>query len=379
MSLSLLLAASVFQTTVRDGQELREALSHAKPGARILVAPGDYPGGHHFSKLRGEPGKPIVIAAADPAKPPVFKGGGTSLQLSQVEHIELRQLVFVGARDNGLNIDDGGDRERPSRHVALIGLRVADVGDRGNQDGIKLSGVADFRVEGCLIERWGGAGSAVDMVGCHRGVLEGNTFRHVDGGASGVQMKAGCAGIAVRKNRFENAGSRAVNIGGCTVLEFFRPPLKEPPFAEAKGIRVGGNTFLGSDAPIAFVGVDGAIVRFNTIYCPKRWAIRILQETTADGFVPCRRGEFSDNIVVFRSTQWAEGGINVGPGTEPKSFTFARNVWFCVDIPSRSRPALPTEERGGMYGIDPLLRDPDRGDLRLKPGSPARGLGAEGG
>lgn len=378
MNAFLFLAAAVLQTTVRDAQELRQAVSQARAGARILVAPGEYPGGYHFSNLRGEPGKPIVIAAADPSKPPVLKGGGTSLQLSRVEHIELRHLVLEGARDNGLNIDDGGDRERPSRHVTLVGLRVADVGAKGNQDGIKLSGVADFRVEGCVIERWGGGGSAVDMVGCHRGVIEGNTFRHIDGGGSGVQMKGGCADIAVRRNRFENAGSRAVNIGGSTSLEFFRPPLKDPPFAEARNIRVEGNTFLGSDAPIAFVGVEGAVVRCNTIYVPRRWAIRILQETTAEGFVPCRRGEFSDNIVVFRSTQWSEGGVNVGPGTEPRTFVFTRNFWFCVDDPSRSRPTLPTEERGGMYGVDPLFRDAEKGDLRLRPGSPAKGLGAEG-
>ena len=66
-------------------------------------------------------------------------------------------------------------------------------------------------------------------------------------------------------------------------------PLREPPHAEARNLVVEHNTFVGSDAPIAFVGVDGATVRFNTIHLPHRYAIRILQKTTAPGFVPCRK------------------------------------------------------------------------------------------
>lgn len=352
-------------------QELRDAVSRAKPGAKILIAPGNYGAGHHFSNLRGQAGRPIVLAAADPKNPPVFE----SMQLSEIEYVELHDLAFKGAKQNGLNLDDGGKYDKPSRHVVLRNLKISDVGDRGNQDGIKMSGIDDFRIEGCTIENWGtGGGSAIDMVGCHRGVIESNTIRHTRIGGTGVQMKGGCVDIAVRRNRFENAGSRAVNIGGSTGLEYFRPPLKTPPFSEAKDIRVEGNTFTGSDSPVAFVGVDGAVVRFNTIHLPNRWAIRILQETTEPGFVPSRKGEFSGNLVVFRSTQWSEGGVNVGPNTEAASFVFSKNFWYCVDDPSRSRPKLPTEEKDGVYGKDPLLDD----DLKLKPGSPAKGFGASG-
>ena len=33
---------------------------------------------------------------------------------------------------------------------------------------------------------------------------------------------------------------------------------------------------------MAFVGVDGSVVRYNTIYRPEKWVVRILQENTAD-------------------------------------------------------------------------------------------------
>ncbi len=376
---------------VRDAEGLRRAVAAAKPGTRILVEPGEYPGGFFFSGLAGKLGKPIVIAGSDPKNPPVIRGSTNGIHLVDPSHIEIRDLAIRGANGNGLNIDDGGSYDTPAHHVLLSRLEVADIGPGGNHDGIKLSGLDDFRVEGCQIERWGtGGGSAIDMVGCHRGVIEENLFRHTDGDSStGVQAKGGTSNVVVRGNRFENAGGRAVNIGGSTGLEFFRPPLKADkadktgagpdPGAErweAKAIRVEGNTFAGGAAPVAFVGVDGAVVRFNTIYRPGRWALRILQETRAPGFVPSRNGEFSDNVIVFRAGKWA-GAVNVGPGTAPGTFRFARNFWYAEDRPGRSRPELPAKEENGVYGKDPQLADPEKGDFRLRPEGPAGKAGAQ--
>jgi hypothetical protein len=42
--------------------------------------------------------------------------------------------------------------------------------------------------------------------------------------------------------------------------------------------------------------------------------------------------------------------VNLGAGTAPETFTFARNWWYCVDQPERSRPKLPTPEIDGVYG-----------------------------
>ncbi len=363
--------------TVRDADAFRRAVRQARPGTTILVAAGEYAGGFWFENVKGEPGKPVVIAGADPKNPPVFKGGGEAMHFAVAAHLEIRDIAIAGATANGLSIDDGGKRDGSTHHVVLRNLRVTDVGARGNEDGVKLSGVDDFRVEGCTFERWGaGGGSAIDMVGCHRGTVEDCTFRHKEA-ANAVQMKGGSASVAVRRCRFEDAGSRAVNIGGSTGLEFFRPALEKPPFAEARDITVEGNTFTGSDAPVAFVGVDGAVVRFNTIYMPRRWAMRILQETTAEGFVACRNGEFSRNIVVFRSDRWSEGGVNIGGGTAAETFRFEGNAWFCADAPARSKPKLPVEEKGGTYGTDPMLADPEKGDLRVKKGSAVGGAGVE--
>jgi hypothetical protein len=344
------------EVKVNGTAELRSAVAAAKPGTRILLAGGNYGGGFYFSNVRGESGRPIVIAAADPQQPPVFRDGNAGMHLSNPAYVELHDLVFTKLAHNGINIDDvGGTTNASARGVVLRGLRISDVGGDGNHDGIKMSGLWDFRVTGCTIERWGTrGGSAIDMVGCHRGVIEGNTIRHNNPeppNCTGVQGKGGTSDVVIRRNRFEHAGGRAVNIGGSTGLKFFRPALVEGgEHAEARNLRVEGNTFVGSISPVAFVGVDGAVVRFNTIERPGRWALRILQETKGPGFAPCRNGEFTDNTIVFESTRWAEGGVNIGAGTTANTFKFARNWWYCTDNPERSKPRLPTPEVDGVYG-----------------------------
>lgn len=70
---------------------------------------------------------------------------------------------------------------------------------------------------------------------------------------------------------------------------------------EAKDILVEDCIFSGSMSPIIFVSVDGAVVRYDAIYRPTRWVIRIVQETRDEGFIPCRIGEFSNNLVVLFS------------------------------------------------------------------------------
>lgn len=353
----MVLAAPVFAAEIRVNgpAELRAAVASAKPGTRLVLAGGNYGAGFQFRNLRGEEKQPIIIAAVDPQNPPIFRDGNTGLHLSNPAYVELHNLAFAKLAHNGLNIDHGNSTNNVStRGVVLRGLRITDVGSDGNHDGLKLSGVWDFRVEGCVIERWGTkGGSAIDMVGCHRGVIENCTIRHhpEPQNCTGVQGKGGTSDLVVRRNRFENAGGRSVNIGGSTGLQFFRPPLVEGgEHSEARNIRVEGNTFIGSSSPIAFVGVDGAVVRFNTIEQPGRWVMRILQENKAAGFVPCRNAEFTDNIIAFSSTRWSEGGVNVGSGTASSTFKFARNWWYCVDRPEQSRPRLPTPEVNGTYG-----------------------------
>jgi hypothetical protein len=368
LGLPLVPCAALFaaprEVRVSDRAGLLRALDQAKAGTRILLAPGVYAGGLHIKELRGKDRAPILIAAANPKNKPLIRGGTSGLHLSDPQHVELRDLIFEGATGNGLNIDDGGSKDSLAIGVTLTGLVVRDVGPRGNSDGIKLSGVQRSRIHGCRIERWGSGGSAIDMVGCQDmhiqrcriGPARANT-------ASGIQAKGGSRRVRIGLCAFVDAGGRAVNAGGSTGMAYFRP---KPEGFEAKDIRVEDCTFSGGDAAVAFVGCDGATVRHNVIYRPRRWVLRILQETRGQAFVPCRNGVFEQNVIVFRKDE-LRAAVNIGPGTHAQTFRFGGNLWFCEDAPetTQARVKLPVRETKGVYGEDPQLKNPEGGDLTV--------------
>ncbi|HEX8200561.1 MAG TPA: hypothetical protein VF590_08740, partial [Isosphaeraceae bacterium] len=359
---------------VSNNQEINQALPLAKPGTRILLRPGIYSGDIYLVNMVGAPGSPILFGAADPTQRPVIRGGLDGIHLVDPQYVEISDLILDGAYYNGVNVDDGGTYDTPAHHVTLRNLDVRNVVGTANSNGLKLSGVDQFSVVASVIDGWGSWGSGIDLVGSHDGAIATSTFRNAGrGGANGFMAKGGSARIVLRDSRFEQAGYRAVQIGGSTYLPYFRPAAPVP--YEAKDITVEGNVIIGSEAAVAFVNVDGATVRYNTIYRPTTWAFRILQEVNDPWFVPCRNGVITDNIIAYRSTDMYSA-VNIGGNTAPETFLFARNDWCCLDAPSRSRPSLPTAEINGVYGVDPLFVAAEAGDLHLLAASTVRNQGA---
>jgi|688.fasta_scaffold161482_2 hypothetical protein len=355
---------------VRDSEGLRQALAAATPGTVIRLAPGQYQPVIYVKDVKGAADKPIVIEGGDPANPPVFTGGNEALHVTSCSHLVLRNLVLRGQQDNGLNIDDGS-QPGSAHHILVENVRVEDVGPQGNHDAIKLSGLDDFEIRGCTCHGWGGQG--IDMVGCHRGLIVGCTLTGKQGFTqnTGLTAKGGSREITVRGCRFDHASDRGVNAGGSTGDPFFRP--LDAPY-EAAAIIVEGCTFHGGETPIAFVGVDGAVFRFNTVYDPGKWICRILQERPDPRFARCRDGRIERNIFVFRAANVGDP-VNIGPDTKPESFIFKDNLWFAVDNPPASRLRLPTAEQGGVHGIDPQFEAPEK--CSFKPLAPqAVGYGA---
>jgi hypothetical protein len=195
-------------------------------------------------------------------------------------------------------------------------------------------------------------GSGIDHVGCHRSIVARNVFDAMSGNA--VQAKGGSTDVDVRQNRMHDGGARVVNLGGSTAFEYFRPPLSTTaPNAEARRIRVFDNIITGtSGAPFAFVGCIDCLVAHNLVYGTPAWLIRILQETvTASGYMfePASNGRVIDNSFVW-STATLSTHVNVGADTAPETFTFSHNLWFAVDAPAQSTPALPVVEDGSVIG-----------------------------
>ncbi|MHC4600985.1 MAG: right-handed parallel beta-helix repeat-containing protein, partial [Planctomycetota bacterium] len=320
---------------VKTTEGLRRALTDLRPGTTVLIAPGDYEGGHHVANAVGTEKHPIVISGADPKNPPRFEGGGgNAFHLAGCSHVVLSHLEARGYSGNGVNIDDGGTFDTPAKNVTVSHVTVRDTGPRGNHDGLKLSGLLGFKVENCTFEGWGGSG--VDMVGCRKGVIEGCSFKGKDGfsQSNAVQMKGGTRDILVHLCYFEKCGHRAINLGGSTGFQYFRPAVGD---FEGRDITVAGNRFVGTTAAVAFVTAQSGHVHHNTIYLPEKWVLRILQETRDPRFKPCRGGLFEHNLVIYDAR--VRVFVNVGPGTDPKSFVFRRNAW--VPLEGAARPSLP--------------------------------------
>ncbi len=362
-------AGLAVERVVRNSDELRTALNEARAGDEVVLAPGIFAGGVTVAGLTGTADAPIVIRGQDPENPPLIEGGGEALHLVRPRHVVLRDIQVRGQANNGINIDDGGDYTAPAHHVLVENVGIRNIGSGGNQDGLKLSGLYDFVVRGLHVDGW--SGSAVDMVGCHRGRIETSVFvgREQFSPASAIQIKGGSSDIEVFQCFFDHAGPRPINLGGSTGLRFFRPPAAG---FEATRVTVAGNRFAGGETVVAFPTASGGIVRHNTIYRPDRWVLRILQETANPDFQPSHGGVWEQNLVLY------DGGlsrfVNIGPNTAPETFTFRGNAWFGVDGPRSVE--LPVPEVSAVYQIDPQLEDAGAATMRI--GSDATVLGGVG-
>jgi hypothetical protein len=362
----------------RPYQTVSRAVQGVKAGDAIRLLPGTHAPGTYLADLAGTSNAPIWLGGVPGQPRPTISGGSSALHLSRIRYVVIENLEVAGATGNGINCDDGGDyaNSNATRHVLFRNLSFRDIGTGGNQDGLKLSGLYDYAVIGCEFARLSAGGSAIDHVGCHRGLIARCTF--TDAGGNAVQCKGGSTDIEIRWNRITNGGARAINLGGSTGFEYFRPPLStSTPNAESRDIRVIANVFRGSETPVAFVGTVNSLVANNTFIQPTRWLCRILQETVSSGgytFLPCSSNQFVNNLVYFDRSKISTY-VNIGPNTEPASFTFAHNLWYAFNQPAQSKPTLPAPETNGVYGLNPQFANVPAGDFSLSTNSPAAGKG----
>lgn len=365
-------------TQANPYQTISRALQGVQPGDAVRLLPGTHAAGTFIGNLAGTSNAPIWLGGVPGLARPVISGGSTAIQLSRVRHLIVENLEVTGATANGINCDDGGEYaiSNATRWVLFRNLYIHDIGTGGNNDGLKLSGVNDYFVLDCEFARMSAGGSGIDHVGCHRGLIARCTF--ADAGSNAIQCKGGSEDLEIRWNRFTNGGARAINIGGSTGFEFFRPPLATTTANfEAKNIRVIANLFRGSETPVAFVGTVDSLVANNTLVEPTRWVLRILQETVSSGgytFRPCGSNQFINNLVYYNRAQ-ISSHVNVGVNTDAASFKFANNLWYAFNQPSQSQPVLPAAETNGLYGANPLFVNAAGGDFSVATNSPAAGKG----
>ena len=323
------------------------AANDALPGDSIVCHDAVIKGGMFIANLQGNANQWIHILVAENITS-IIKGGNNSIQFSDAAYVHIEGFIIEGQTGNGLNIDDAGSFDTPTHHIRIVNCVIRDIDATGNNDLLKLSGLNDFEIKNCTFLNGSIGGSGIDMVGCHRGQIVGNSFKNM--GTNSIQAKGGTADIKILRNFFENGGARAMNLGGSTGLSFFRP---QNATAEAERIQVIANVIQGSEAAVAFVGSRNVEVSNNTILFPRKWILRILQETVdTTRFLPCGDNRFYNNLVII--DQNVSVDVNIGPNTAPETFTFENNLWWKTSNPSWNGPSLPGQVLGSIIA-DPLI------------------------
>lgn len=327
-----------------DYKSLESVAKMVSPGDTIIVS-GTLTKGEQLVNLKGSYENWIYIIGKNGAK---FEGGNTAIQFSDCEYIQISDLIIEGQLLNGMNIDDAGSYDTPTHNIKITNCTFRNMIGVGNNDLLKLSGFENFEITNCTFLNGSPAGSGIDMVGCHNGLIAGNHFENL--GSNSIQAKGGTRDIRITRNIFVDGGNRAVNIGGSTGLAYFRPQDSK---TESQDMYVYSNIFVGGECAVAYVGTVNSHVFNNTIIGSRKWVFRILQETVdEDRFLSCGDNSFNNNIVLLDNN--LSKTVNIGPNTRPESFEFESNLWYHINNLTWNHN-LPVKEKNGIMGQNPNL------------------------
>ena len=350
-------------------ETISHALSQATPGTRIIVQPGTYTISVSASNVQGSAENPIYVIG-NGATIDLQNQNSTAISLTNVRYLILEGFTIQNTNiGHGINISDGASYDTPSEYIMFKGLTVRNIGNGGNLDCIKMSGVDYFYVVDSELSACN-SGEAIDCVGCHNGLISGNYIHNTY--ANGIGQKGGSRDVYIHGNliiRTGSGGYRAINAGGSTGSSYFRP-INAP--YEASNIHIQSNIIINTDNPIAFTGCVACSATQNTIVNPSWNVFRILQENTDK--LAAQNGIIINNIIYFDSTINANRAIGIGPNTLPGTFSFHNNLWHDISNPSYTGPSL------GEAGpeTNTILGNPDfvnvsTGNYQLQPDSPAIG------
>jgi len=95
LTLALLLPVASGAREMGPGADLCSEINSLDPGQELVPAPGDYQGPCAIRRS-GKPGAPLVIRAAEPARPPriVYAGRATNVLEVRASHVVIRGLEF---------------------------------------------------------------------------------------------------------------------------------------------------------------------------------------------------------------------------------------------------------------------------------------------
>jgi hypothetical protein len=322
----------------------------------ILLSPGTYQGGIFVSGLNN-----VTIRSLDAAQQAVIQGGSQDgLLLRSAVDVTVQDLQIRDYGVVGLHFDDGGAAGFPGSASRNITVRNVAIDGAGSNDGMKMSGVIGFHVDGVRITNWSTTDSGFDMIGSHNGLVENSFFSasNLQSNGYGIRAEGGSKNIVIRANRVEmpsdngDGNSRAIQLGGATQASSLRFIDGDSGY-EANNVTVEGNIVIGGGQAFTWVNIDGGVVHHNIVQQPDTRIFRIQNENQGSEVVDTQNGSLLDNIIIFDNG--LSNTYSNSAETQPNTFSFARNQWFNVDNPANSTPNLPAPEIDGVVGVDPQV------------------------
>lgn len=269
----------------RAGPETyRELLPRLQAGDRLLLEPGDYHRGLPLHRLAGTADAPIVVEAADPARPPRLFGraGAHTVSLVDVRYIVVRHLELDG-RNQAVDAVRAEGHSRYADHVTLEHLYIHDHAASQQNVGISTKCPAfGWVVRHNRIERVGTGMYFGDSDGSDAfvaGLIEGNhvsdtlgyslQIKHQSVRAAGV---VGRHDTVIRYNAFDKRHAQPGPLARPNVLLGHWPLEGE---GQDDRYLVYGNRFLHNPSEALFQAEGRAVLYDNVFVNGQGDAIRI--------------------------------------------------------------------------------------------------------
>ena len=355
-----------------------KAISVAEPGTSILINPGTYDTLFIAKNLHGTEENPIWIGGIPGEPMPVLSSTSGAVLIERGSYIIIHDMEVTGAEIHGIHVNDGGDLAdfEAAHHFVFRNIYNHNVGDSCFKfAGVNYSWLFDCDVSYSHMD--GRASAAIDSVGCHYNTVAYNYIHDVT--AIGVGFKGGSYEGDIYGNLFVNTGASAINMGQSTGDAFFRPPLeKDYTMYEARDIRTYSNIFVKCENSFAFISSTNCYAVNNTVILPVDHVFRILNNDDSDSKKLANKAAPHDSTIannIFYYDTTVRDPLNVGGGTEPKTFKFQNNILYFVNNPSE----MPWNYANNFTAentitLDPLLDD----NYVLTADSPAIAAGIEG-
>jgi hypothetical protein len=305
------------------------------PGDTLRLAPGYYRNGMTV-RLKGEPGRPIIIKGAESGPPTVILGRSccNTIQINDASHLEFHHMTLDAKGVGGVQ---GVDSRGSTHHITLSHLNIINHGSRQGQVGISTKGPAwNWLISHNTIV---GAGTGMylgNSDGNHpfvAGVIEHNLIvdtigynlqiKHQNPRPVGIGLPQQASRTIIRHNVFskQNNGSSGGRARPNVLIGHL--PLSGPGLDDI--YEIYGNFFYENPHESLFQG-EGNIALYSNLF--------VNSVGSAVNVRP--HNDIPRNIHVFQNTVLASSrGIRITGGAEQFTQSVAANAVF-AQIPIRA-------------------------------------------